>query len=252
MSKQWMAGIAAGVVVLALAFAAAVGAFSHRVQAAPLPEATNCPPQRTITVSGQASVTATPDVAYITVGVHTQARQAADALSANNAQAAKVYQTLGQFGIEKKDIRTTSVSLYQREERDKNGKVIARYYVVDNTMQITVRNLDKLGQVLDAVVQNGANRLQGIRFDVSDRAALLEQARLEAVKQGKAQAAAIAEAAGAKLGEVQTISFQSLVQPVERAEVMMAAPKAAGEVPVSGGQLTVTATVSMVFALTSP
>ena len=252
MSKQWMAGIAAGIVVLALAFAAAVGAFSHRVQAAPLPEATNCPPQRTITVSGQASVTATPDVAYITVGVHTQARRAADALSANNAQAAKVYQTLAQFGIEKKDIRTTSVSLYQREERDKNGKVIARYYVVDNTMQITVRDLDKLGQVLDAVVQNGANRLQGIRFDVSDRAALLEQARLEAVKQGKAQAAAIAEAAGAKLGEVQTISFQSLVQPVERAEVMMAAPKAAGEVPVSGGQLTVTATVSMVFALTSP
>jgi uncharacterized protein YggE len=72
------------------------------------------------------------------------------------------------------------------------------------------------------------------------------------VKQGKAQAAAIAEAAGARLGEVQTISFQSVAQPVERAEVMMAAPKAVGEVPVSGGQLTVTATVSMAFTLTSP
>ncbi len=252
MLKQWMVWVAALVAVVAAVTALAAAGLFQRAQAAPLPETTPCTPQRTITVSGQASVVATPDVAYITVGVHTEAKSAADALSANNAQAARVYQTLAQFGIAKKDIRTTSVSLYQREERDKEGKVIARYYVVDNTLQVTVRDLDKLGQVLDAVVQSGANRLQGIRFDVSDRAALLEQARLEAVKQGKAQAAAIAEAAGARLGEVQTISFQSVVRPVERAQVMMAAPKAAGEVPVSGGQLTVTATVSMVFALTSP
>ncbi len=252
MSKQWMVWGAALVAVAAAVVAVVGGGLTPKAQAAPLPEATPCPPQRTISVSGQASVVATPDVAYITVGVHTQAKSAADALSANNAQAAKVYQTLAQFGVAKKDIRTMSISLYQREERDKDGKVVARYYVADNTLQITVRDLDKLGQVLDAVVQSGANRLQGIRFDVSDRAALLEQARLEAVKQGKAQAAAIAEAAGARLGEVQSISFQSVVRPVERAEVLMAAPKAAGEVPVSGGQLTVTATVSMAFALTSP
>jgi len=252
MTKQWIVWGAALVVIVAAVTAVAAEGFSHRVQAAPLPEATSCPPQRTITVSGQASVTATPDIAYITIGVHTQAKHAADALDTNNAQAAKVYQTLAQFGVAKKDIRTTSISLYEREERDKNGKVTSRYYVVDNTLQVTVRDLDRLGQVLDAMVQNGANRLQGIRFDVSDRAALLEQARLEAVKQGKAQAAAIAEAAGARLGEVQTISFQSVAQPVERAEVMMAAPKAVGEVPVSGGQLTVTATVSMAFTLTSP
>jgi len=145
------------------------------------------------------------------------------------------------------------LSLYQQEERDKDGKVVARYYVVNNTVRVTVRNLDNLGKVLDVVVRSGANRVQNIQFGISDRAALLEQARLEAVKQGKEQAAAIAEAAGAKLGEVQTISFQAMAEPVLREDmVMMAAPKAAGEVPVSGGQMQITATVQMVFSLQSP
>ena len=210
-------------------------------------------PLRTINVDGQATVVATPDVAYITVGVHTQAPQATKALSDNNAQAARIFQTLADFGVAKQDIRTVQLSLYQREERNKDGKVIARYYVVDNTVQVTVRKLDQLGRVLDALVKNGANRVNNIRFDVSDRAAMLEQARLQAVKQGKTQAAALAEAAGAKLGPVQKISFQSVAPVLKRADLPMAAMSAeGGEVPVSGGQLEVRATVQMVFLLQSP
>lgn len=243
----------AGGLVLAVVFGiAALLIFRpNAAQAAPLPE-TDAAPQRTITVSGQASIVATPDIAYITIGVQTKDKQADAALTANNQRVAAVYQTLEAYGITKEDIQTTNLSLYQQEERDKEGKVVARYYVVNNTVRVTVRDLNNLGKVLDAVVKSGANRVQNIQFSVSDRAALLEQARLEAVKQGKAQAAAIAEAAGAKLGEVQTISFQATAQPVTREMVMMAAPKAADEVPVSGGQMQITATVQMVFALTSP
>ncbi len=244
---------ASGIVVLALAVAfLTISSHPQKVGATPLAESTPQPCERTLSITGQASVMAEPDVAYITVGVQTQDEQAADALSANNARVAKIYQTLAAFGIEKKDIRTTNLSLYQREERDKDGKVTARYYIAENTVRITVRSMDKVGQVLDAVVKDGANRLQGISFDVSDRAALLEQARMQAVKQGKAQAEAIAEAAGAQLGPVQRISFQALIQPVTRGVAFAAAPKAMDEVPVSGGQMQITATVQMVFALQSP
>ncbi len=253
MKTAWtfLSGVALSLLVV-LAAVALLGKASQPVSAAPLLQKDE-PVTRTITVTGQASVVATPDVAYITLSVQTRDKKAADALATNNQHVAQVYQTLARYGVEKQDIQTVSLSLYQQEERDRDGKVTARYYVANNTVRVTVRDMDKLGQVLDAVVQSGANRLQGIQFDVSDRAALLEQARLEAVKQGKAQAAAIAEAAGAKLGDVQTISFQAVATPVARDEVMMAAvPKAAGEVPVSGGQMQITATVQMVFALQSP
>jgi len=248
---MFLSGMALAV-LLALGTVFAMGKMTHPVSAA-APSKSGDEPQRTITVSGQASVTAVPDVAYITLSVQTRDKKAANALEDNNKRVAQVYQTLARFGVEKKDIQTTSLSLYQQEERDREGKVIARYYQANNTVRVTVRDMDNLGKILDAVVQSGANRLQGIQFGISDRAALLEQARLEAVKQGKAQAAAIAAAAGAKLGEVQTISFQSVAQPVMRDEMMLeAAPKMAGEVPVSGGQMQVTATVHMVFDLQSP
>ena len=243
-----------GGLVLAIIFGVAAMLIfrPNAAQAAPLLE-TGDTPQRTITVSGQASVIATADVAYITTGVQTKDKRADAALTENNQRVAAVYQTLNTYSIAKKDIQTIGLSLYQQEERDKDGKVVARYYIVSNTVRVAVHDLDKLGKVLDAVVKSGANRVQNIQFSVSDRAALLEQARLEAVKQGKTQAAAIAEAASAKLGEVQTISFQAMAQPVARGEmVMMAAPKDAGEVPVSGGQMQITATVQMTFALTSP
>jgi len=247
----FLSGVALAI-LLVLGAVFVLGNLTRPVAAAPLPKSDDGP-IRTITVTGQASVTAVPDVAYITLSVQTRDKKAADALEANNERVAKVYQTLARFGVEKKDIQTTSLSLYQQEEHDREGQVTARYYIANNTVRVTVHDMDKLGEILDAVVQSGANRLQGIQFGVSDRAALLEQARLEAVKQGKAQAAAIAAAAGAKLGEVQTISFQSVAEPIMRDEIMMeAAPKMVGEVPVSGGQMEITATVHMVFDLQSP
>ncbi|NPA92629.1 MAG: SIMPL domain-containing protein [Chloroflexi bacterium] len=249
MKKVWMLlGGAATAALMFIGFFAAASLPQHDVQATALAEST-CTPQRTLRVTGSASVVATPDVAYITLSVHTEDKKAAAALEENNTLANKVYQTLARYGVEKKDIRTLDISLRQRERYDKNGNLIARYYTVDNTIQVTVHDLDNLGKVLDAVVQSGANRLQGIRFDVSDRAALLEQARLEAVRQAREQASAIAQAAGAELGDVQTISFQTIAPVVDRGDIMMeAAPKAAS-VPVSGGQMQITATVQMTFAL---
>ncbi len=249
MKKAWF--LLGGAAIAALAFLGTFAAASlpqREAQALAAPEST-CPPRRTLTVNGSASVVATPDVAYITVSVHTEDKKAAAALEENNTLANQVYQTLSRYGIEKKDIRTLNIALRQQERYDKNGTLIARYYTVDNTIQVTVRNLDNLGKVLDAVVQSGANRLQGIRFDVSDRAALLEQARLEAVQQARAQAETIAKAAGAELGEVQTITFQTIAPTIERSDMLMeAAPKVAS-VPVSGGQMQITASVKLVFAL---
>ncbi len=240
----------AGVLLLAAAvFAAAVALPQLRSHAfTPQDGKCECANLRTLTLNATATIAAQPDIAIVTVGVKTQNDSAAKALSANNTQMHRIYQTLAQYGVEKKDIRTVNLNLYRREERDNKGKVAKRYYVATNTVQVTVRDLSKVGEVLDAVVQDGANSIQGIRFDLSNRDELLKQAQLAAVEQARERAKAIAEAAGAKLGDVRSISFQT-VAPVPRVMLSAASAKSADSVPVSGGEMTISATVNMVFDL---
>ncbi len=240
----------AGVLLLAaVAFGAAVALPQLRSHALTRQDGEHeCANLRTLTLNATSTITAQPDIAIVTVGVKTQNDSAAKALSANNDQMRRIYQTLAQYGIEKKDIRTVNLNLYRREERDNKGKVVRRYYVATNTVQVTVRDLAKVGEVLGAVVQDGANSIQGIRFDLSNRDELLKQAQLAAVEQARERAKAIAEAAGAELGDVRSISFQT-VAPVPRVMLSAAMPKSADSVPVSGGEMTISATVNMVFDL---
>ena len=208
------------------------------------------PPQRTITVTGTGKVTLTPDIAYISIGVHTENASATDAVSGNNTQAQAVIAAIKGFGVADKDIQTTDFSINPQQQTDANGKVTGITYVVDNTVYVTVRDLTKLGDLLDSTVNAGANNINSIQFDVADKTAALSQARLAAVADAKKQADELTKATGVSLDVVQSISYYDTTAPVtvQYARADMAAP-AAANVPVQAGSMQIYTTVTIVYGL---
>ena len=210
------------------------------------------PPQRILSVTGTGLVYLTPDVAYINIGVRTEQPTASEAVSANNTQTQQVVNALKNSGVDAKDIRTTNFSIYPNTPYDsQTGKPGSTTYVVENTVYVTVHQLDKLGDLLDATVQAGANNVNSIQFDVADKSTALQEARDQAVKDAQTQAQGLASASGVTLGNVQTISFtNSIPQPVmnvfSKSAGLNAAPAA---VPISAGQLTLTVTVDMTYEI---
>jgi len=207
------------------------------------------PPLRTVTVTGTGKVTLTPDIAYISIGVHTQDASAAQAVSQNNTQAQAVIDTIKGFDVAAKDIQTTNFSIYPQQQYDNNGKIIGVLYVVDNTVYITVRDLTKLGDLLDATVKAGANNISSIEFDVADKTQALSQARQAAVENARKQADELTGATGVKLGDVQTISYADTTPPIVMPLAKAADTFSAASVPVSAGSLQITTTVTIVYAI---
>jgi hypothetical protein len=205
-------------------------------------------PLRLVTVTGTGMVSLAPDIAYIYIGVHTQNASASQAVAENNAQAQAVMTTIKGFGVEDKDIKTTNFSIYPQQQYDTAGKLTGVLYVVDNTVYVTVRDLSKLGDLLDATVQSGANNINSIQFDVADKTEALSQARQAAVENARKQADELTAATGVKLGDVQTISYADSTPPV-MLQFAKADTLAASSVPVSSGSLQITTTVTIVYAI---
>ena len=208
------------------------------------------PPARTITVTGTGKVTLTPDIAYISIGVHTENASATQAVSGNSTQAQAVITAIKGFGVADKDIQTTDFSINPQQQTDANGKVTGILYVVDNTVYVTVRDLTKLGDLLDSTVSAGANNINSIQFDVADKTAALSQARLAAVADARKQADELTKATGVTLDVVQSISYYDTTAPVtvQYARADVAGPVAAS-VPVQAGSMQIYTTVTIVYGL---
>jgi len=227
-------------VLAPLALAIALFAASAPAQDAP----------RTITVSGMGEVAAAPDMAIVNVGATSEAETAAEALSATSVAVTAALEVLTGAGIEARDLQTSSVSLSPRMvwPTDGNGAPRIEGYVASNQVTARVRDLERLGEVLDAVVSSGANTLSGVSFELSEPRAAEDAARRAAVTDARARAALYAEAAGVALGPVQQISEEGSAAPMQR---MMAAEAAMSDaaVPVAPGELTISARVRIVFAI---
>ena len=209
-------------------------------------------PLRTVSVTGSGSANLVPDIAYIYVGVHTEKPSAAEAVDENNAQTQKMIEALKDFGIAAKDIRTTNFSIWPQERYDQftGTPTGEKTYVVDNTVYVTIRDLDKLGELLDTVIAAGANTVNSIQFDVADKSEALKNARAEAVKDAEAQAQELTDAAGVKLGEVQSIGFyDSSPYPVYDGKGGGGAVAAEAAVPIQPGQLTFTVNVNVTYVI---
>ena len=238
-------------VLLAAIAVFAIGAYSNFAQAAPITQTTTSDTPRTLSINGHGEVTLTPDIAYIYVGVPTENEDAAAAVDENNEQAQTVIAALRDAGIAAEDISTSNFSLWSSQNYDFEGQPTDTQYVVDNSVFITVRDLEMLGDILGTAIDAGANSVNGISFDVSDKEAALAEARKLAVADAQVQATELADLAGVELGDIQNISmYGGVPTPYYGGRGgATVATEAAASVPISPGQFVVSVDVSILFEI---
>lgn len=205
-----------------------------------------------VSVTGSGVVYVVPDIAYINVGVRSQGDTVADAMTANNAQAQAIKDTLVGQGVDEMDIQTSSFNVYPQSDYDFQGVITRTYFSVENNVYVTVRSLDNLGAILDAVAASGANTIYGISFDVVDKTEAQTSARQLAVDSAKTQAQELADAAGVTLGDIQYISSSYSYPNVYSGYGMGgggAAYAMSESVPIASGQVTVSADVTITFGI---
>lgn len=168
---------------------------------------TAAPAPNTLSVAGTGKVSLPPDVAYVTVGVHTQDPDVSSAVASNASAVEQVMAALAEAGVAPEDMQTSNFSVYSLDQYDEFGQRSGQSYSVDNNVNVTVRDLANMGTLLDTAVSAGANSIWGIQFDVEDKSVAQGDARDQAVEDAKAAAMDLAEAAGVSLGELVSVSF---------------------------------------------
>ena len=198
---RWgIAGLVAG-----LAAALAIPTFAQTT-----PPAGGGSSERTVTVTGSATIRSAPDEAVITLGVRTQAPTAEGAMQQNANRMAAIMRVLLDQGLSQGDIATAWINLYPNY--DSSGLTIVGY-TAENQVTATVRDMGRIGRIIDGTVESGANVLGGIAFQLSDENEGRDDALAEAVADARRKAEILAEASGASLGPVVTIAESGGVSP---------------------------------------
>jgi uncharacterized protein YggE len=203
-------------------------------------------PIATISVSGEAQVSAPPDLAQIDAGVSTEARTAREASEANNAAMGKVLLALKGAGIEEKDFQTSRLSLQPQYAPNRSGPNAVVSYRAANRVTIKLRDVTKVAGTIDLLVAAGANELGGINFMVSGASKLLDDAREQAVADARRKAEIYAKAAGVTLGSPVSISEEGAPGP---APFRRMAAGIAASAAVAQGEETLHVTVSVSWAI---
>jgi hypothetical protein len=205
----WITIVAVGALVVGLlagpAFAAVVNppTYSPAIAAG-----SDQPAEHTLSVTGNGKVTLTPDIATVQLGVLTERQSAKAARQAAAVAMTNVVDAIRKLGIDDKDIATANISLSPVYNYPNNATPTIRGYQLQNTVTVTVRKLDQLGDLLDNSVVAGATTINGITFDVADRAAAEAQARDAAVADAKAKADTLANGLGVRIVGVASVSEQ--------------------------------------------
>jgi uncharacterized protein len=202
----------------------------------------------TLTVQGTGRIEAVPDQAEIAMGVETQGNQVAEAMQANAAAMRAMLEEAVRSGIDKRDMRTSTLSLQPVYTSADSGRSAPRIsgYRATNTVTLKVRDISKLGDVISAVTKNGANQISSLNFLISNEETKRQEARIKAVQDAKAKAELFAKEAGMRLGMVQEISEDGSV-PVFMGKSEHRAM--AASVPIEPGVQGIDAQVRMVWRL---
>jgi hypothetical protein len=239
--------LAGALIVLALVITGGMGTYQPDQSAQAQMVDANA--RRQVQVAGVGEVKAQPDTAQIRIGVETDSETAQDAMEENNIRATQVISELKSLGIESKDIQTSNFSI--RSTYDDDNRSITGYRV-GNVVTVTIRNLEQAGELLDKVVQVGANQIYGISFTVDDPTELIEQARERAMDDAKSKAQQLAKLGGASLGDVLLISENTRVTEVFR-EVNMGlsteSQAQAPAVPIEAGEQTFGLNVQVIYEI---
>ena len=250
----------------------AVGAASAVQAQLPAASPVLAPEETLLVVSGEGQSRRVPDVAVFSAGVVTQGKTGGDALSANATRMDEVVKALKRSGIAERDIQTSAISLQpQYSNPEQEAQIRARMtrepyvaptqpqapriigYEARNNVQVRVRKLGEMGRIIDALVQAGANQVDGPSFTLDEPKAALDEARTEAVREARSRAELYARAAGLRISRILSISEGGgyYPQPIIVTGRMAGAPPAPPPPPspVAPGELMLGATVSIQFAL---
>ena len=200
-----------------------------------------------IYVTGTATMITTPDIAITQIGVQTFDKEVEPAVDENNRRAEAIIAALRAQGVEERDMKTSYFNIYPQRDYNENTYEIIGYQV-NNTISVTLRDLDAVGKTLQVAITAGANTISGLSFTLDDPEPFRDEARTKAIEDARRRAESMAEAAGIELGKVISISETSSGYYIARSESYDAA-MVKEEVPVQPGELEVTIQVSMVFEI---
>ncbi|HCC78797.1 MAG: hypothetical protein A2X25_08645 [Chloroflexi bacterium GWB2_49_20] len=205
---------------------------------------------RTISVNGTGTVYLTPDIAYINIGVHTENPEVGKAVDMNSQKSQAVMTAIKALGVEAKDIQTTNFSVNNSIQYDPtSGLQTGTIYMVDNTVIITMRDLAKMSDILDASIQAGANNINSVSFDIADKSEAVQQARLLALENAHKLATELTDGAGVTLGDVQTLSYYDYSPSPFYGKGGEGVDTAASSAPINPGQMQLTVDVSIIYEI---
>ena len=227
--------------VCALFLMSCSGAFAAPQQETPRP---------TLSVDGQGTGTAAPDMATVTIGVTTQGKDAAKAQNDNAWVSNQIQAAVRGLGIEEKDIQTRNYSFYPNYSTDKDHRNEVTGYTVNNSVIVVVRDIKLTGKVIDAALSNGANEINSLDFSASDTKAVRKVALLNAIQDARNKADIIAKGLGKRIVGIQNVSESTGYIETRRfgGNMLMAVAKDAAT-PITPGSLSLTANVHIDFIL---
>jgi len=211
-------------------------------------------PRRTIAVTGQGEVKATPDLVVVSFAVETTAAHAGDAAAENAKRSAAVSAAVKALLDSKDTVTTTRYAIEPRYENPKPGEVREPHitgYVARNEVQVEAHKIDTVGALIDAASGAGANRISGLQFSLSQRGEAQRAALEKAGAEARAQAEAVAKGLGVRLKGVVSASSSSAPIPMPRyfEGRAMAAAEARAPTPIEPGEINVTATLQVTYEI---
>jgi hypothetical protein len=207
---------------LAMAAMIGLGTLPLALQAAEVPEGPH------VVTSGTSSVDATPDIATLAIEVSVSSKDAAQAKKQVDERVAQYFDFLQKNNIEKKDISAANLRTQPEYDYLKTGESVLKGYRAVRQVQVTLRQLDKLNELLDGALKSGLNEIRAVELGVAKPDVYREQARQKAIENATQQAASLAKGFNAKLGPVYSIRYHvANYQPMPVARMYKSAGAAA-------------------------
>ena len=206
---------------------------------------------RYITVVGQGRTQVTPDIAIVNLGVETKAEKIADATDENDALMGAILAAVADSGVEEKDIQTSNYNIYFDEGfRGPEMGAPEPVYRVSNMVVVTIRDIAAVSDILDAVIEAGANRIYGVSFTVESWTEAESEARVKAMANARARAQELAGLASVELGPVISVSEVVGGAPMyPNMGVEYAMGLGGGGAPIAPGQLEFAANLQVTYAI---
>ncbi|MEK7661176.1 MAG: SIMPL domain-containing protein, partial [Pseudomonadota bacterium] len=200
-----------------------------------------------LNINTTADLKQAPDIAMVSAGVVTQHRSARNAMADNATKMSAAFAALRAAGIAERDLQTAGINLAPQYVYEENKPPRLTGYQVTNTVNVKIRDMTKIGPVLDALVAQGINQISGPNFQIEDSDAALDRAREEAMRKAMRRGDLYARGAGMRIKRVVSINESGGYQPQPQPMVMMSrmAADVAQQTPVASGEVTMSIQLSV-------